>query len=459
MKRLACLCAGEKCLSCLRAGEKCVGRTSWPRFDRQLYASHQLGFGNTTMEDHKTGAGRSRPHRVAAARLKISMWLAALGMVSVAAVDAAAAPSFFVLQPVDGYTQSTVAALAGNGQVVVGASSKELVATAATKWEVANPSAPFRLPELSAGVSDRANAVSADGSVILGTAFPPGSASRAVLWTNTGVQPVPLSSEVSDSPNSVFTYAHKLSRDGTVAVGWELQGNGAYFGFRSTGGTTQPLKGAPGQNYTLAAAISGDATTIIGGQTDPLSGVVWRAQSDSSISSQTINLSPGQSLRSLSADGSIAGGFGSTPFYIPDFQNCPSSCTTVDVPFDSSFLFSNGALQVISLSNDIFLGSVQISGESHAWIWVRSEPTAQLLTAYLTSKGLGGEIAGWKLTSVVGISDDGLVLAGSGYDPKGKLRGWVVRLDPPTPVPEPATVAIVLIGLIGLAAARVHRLA
>ncbi len=114
---------------------------------------------------------------------------------------------------------------------------------------------------------------------------------------------------------------------------------------------------------------------------------------------------------------------------------------------------------MISLSNDIFLGSVQVSGESHAWIWVRSEPTAQLLTAYLSSKGLGGEIAGWKLTSVVGISDDGLVLAGSGYDPEGKLRGWVVRLDPPTPVPEPATVAIVLIGLIGLAAARVHRLA
>ena len=195
MKRLSCLCAGEKCLSCWRAGEKCVGRTSWPRFDRQLYASHQLGFGNTTMEDHKTGAGRSRPHRVAAARLKISMWLAALGMVSVAAVDAAAAPSFFVLQPVDGYTQSTVAALAGNGQVVVGASSKELVATAATKWEVANPSAPFRLPELSAGVRDTANAVSADGSVILGTAFPQAGGSKAVLWTNTGVQVVPPSSE------------------------------------------------------------------------------------------------------------------------------------------------------------------------------------------------------------------------------------------------------------------------
>ncbi len=254
-------------------------------------------------------------------------------------------------------------------------------------------------------------------------------------------------------------YGLKLSRDGTVAVGWEFQGNGAYYGFRSTGGTTQLLKGEPGQNYTLPAAISGDATTIIGGQTDPLSGVVWRAQSDSSISSQTINLSPGQSLRSLSADGSIAGGFGSTPFYISDFQNCPPSCTTVNVPFDSNLLFSNGALQVISLSNDIFLGSVQISGESHAWIWVRSEPTAQLLTAYLTSKGLGGEIEGWKLTSVVGISDDGLVLAGNGYDPEGKLRGWVVRLDPPTPVPEPATFAIVLFGLLALAAARAHRLA
>ena len=237
--------------------------------------------------------------------------------------------------------------------MVVGTSSNEPSTTAATKWEVATPSAPSRLPQLSAGVHT-AHAVSADGSAILGTAFPAGPA-RAVLWTNTGVQQVPLSFEASPYPNSTSTYSLGLSRDGSVAVGFELQGNGAYFAFRSTGGTTQLLKGDLGHSYTVPFAISGDAKTIIGGQTDPLSTLIWRVQSDSTISYQIIALSSVQlQLRSLSVDGSIAGGYGPKPFYIMNFENCPSVCNPLDVPFDPSLSISNGILSVISLSNDVF---------------------------------------------------------------------------------------------------------
>lgn len=83
--------------------------------------------------------GGSWPNRVAAAGSKISMWLGTLGIVGVAAVKAAAAPSFFVLPPVGGSAQCAVGALAGNGNVVVGTSSNEPSTTAATKWEVATP--------------------------------------------------------------------------------------------------------------------------------------------------------------------------------------------------------------------------------------------------------------------------------------------------------------------------------
>lgn len=408
------------------------------------------------MEYHVIGAGGSWPNRVAAAGSKISMWLATVGIVGVAAVEAAAAPSFFVLPPVEGYAQSAVGALAGNGNVVVGTSSNEPSTTAATKWEVATPSAPSRLPQLSAGVPDKADAVSADGSAILGTAVSAGRP-RAVLWTNTGVQQVPLSSEASPSTS---TYGLGLSRDGSVAVGSEFQRNGAFFAFRSTGGTTQLLKGDLGPSYTVPFAISGDAKTIIGDQTYPLSTLIWRVQSDSTISSQIITLPSVQhGLRSLSVDGSIAGGYGPKPFYIMNFENCPSVCNPLEVPFDPSLSISSGVLSVISLSNDAFLGDITVSNERRAWIWIRTEPHAQLLTDYLTSKGLGDQIAGWKLTGVVGISDDGLVLAGNGIDPDGQARGWVVRLDPATPVPEPGTLAVVLMGLLGLAAARVNRLA
>ncbi len=43
----------------------------------------------------------------------------------------------------------------------------------------------------------------------------------------------------------------------------------------------------------------------------------------------------------------------------------------------------------------------------------------------------GVDLSGWKLTNATAISDDGLVVAGWGYDPQGYAQGWIAT------VPEP----------------------
>lgn len=43
--------------------------------------------------------------------------------------------------------------------------------------------------------------------------------------------------------------------------------------------------------------------------------------------------------------------------------------------------------------------------------------------------GLAAALAGWTLLDATGLSADGLVICGSGYDPAGVNRGWVARLE------------------------------
>jgi uncharacterized membrane protein len=64
---------------------------------------------------------------------------------------------------------------------------------------------------------------------------------------------------------------------------------------------------------------------------------------------------------------------------------------------------------------------------------------------------------GWRLEQVEGISANGNILVGWGYNPRGASEGWLVNLSPTAVVPEPSTlVAFASLSLtgIGIAARR-----
>lgn len=70
------------------------------------------------------------------------------------------------------------------------------------------------------------------------------------------------------------------------------------------------------------------------------------------------------------------------------------------------------------------------------------------LATYLTDQGAAG-LDGWHLTSITGVSDDGTVFSGSGYNPAGQADVWVAV------VPAPAS--ITMLSLAGLTALRRRR--
>ena len=78
-----------------------------------------------------------------------------------------------------------------------------------------------------------------------------------------------------------------------------------------------------------------------------------------------------------------------------------------------------------------------------AFIWDEANGFRNLKTALAQDYGI--DLTGWQLTSAVGISDDGLTIAGNGINPLGQQEGWVVRLQA---VPEPSAKILLAISLI-----------
>jgi hypothetical protein len=62
----------------------------------------------------------------------------------------------------------------------------------------------------------------------------------------------------------------------------------------------------------------------------------------------------------------------------------------------------------------------------------------------LTARGNDKDLLGWDLTTVTGISADGTIIVGDGFDPSGNPEAWMASIslkDPPldpvlsTPLP------------------------
>ncbi len=78
--------------------------------------------------------------------------------------------------------------------------------------------------------------------------------------------------------------------------------------------------------------------------------------------------------------------------------------------------------------------------------------------------GVGGANAGWMLSYVEGVSQDGRYVIGQAQDEFGCRRSWLADLGPNffiTPIPEPSTYGLIgataLIALVGFRRKRARR--
>lgn len=311
------------------------------------------------------------------------------------------------------------------------------------------------LGNVAGAISVQANSISADGTTVVGQATD-GFRSFAAVWTaGTGLV------EIGGLPEG-SSYASGVSADGRTIVGTTQKGvTASAFRWTASGGT-QLLQGlAPGRN-TYGSDVSGDGSVIVG--YDDQHALRW------DLSGQTFAASslpsPGiASAYAISRNGQVIVGAGTAfgPAYawtnaaltvLPDVAgtatgvswraSADGSTIVGSLSDGTAFRWTNseGTQPLGPLSGDQYASARSVSddgsivgGESYgfllpgsrAWIW-----TAELglIDFKPLLESLGLDLSGWQLSTVAGISADGLTLTGSGLL-NGVQEAWIAHI--PTP--------------------------
>jgi probable HAF family extracellular repeat protein len=237
--------------------------------------------------------------------------------------------------------------------------------------------------------------------------------------------------------------AFGVSADASVVVGVGDLAGGNVHAFRWTaGGGMQDIGSLAGFSNSGANAISADNQVIVGGCTDPnVNPRAFRWTAGGGM----VNLGtlPGASqsvANDVSADGSIiVGETENTAFRWTQ----AGGVTPLQPPFPATF----STAKAITPDGLFIGGSYTLGGGlplMHAALWTPAGPRDFQLQV------LGSIVpAGWRLSMITGISDDGLTFIGIG-DHSGVSEGWVAT------VPSPAT-GLVLAGAAVCAAVRRRR--
>lgn len=307
-----------------------------------------------------------------------------------------------------GSASSAALDVSPDGSWIVGESDGEAFRwSAGTGLEALLPTLAGELLELS---------VDADGDTLVGTRFDYGSFTGSIFrWT-------PVTGAVVVRPTTATDVASfsDLSDDGVTATGYSgVPDDTDGFTWTESGGFAAIP--ALGEVYcqcgTAPQALSPDATVLVGD-------------------------SGGQAFRFTPSAGSEGLGFLAEPV----------------------FAGSSSRALAVSADGSVVVGRDDSSGHpATAFVWTPTTGMIPLRDA-LESLGLGAALAGWQLTSAVGVSADGRTVAGNGIDPDGFEQAWIAFApawpgSAPLPVPTLSRAASVLLVffLAVLAAALVHR--
>ena len=348
-----------------------------------------------------------------------------------------------------GQTTSYANGLSADGQTVVGEAYDALGLMAAKHTRAGGLVPLGRLAGNQSLQGIRANAVSADGSMIVGY-----TTAQAVYWKNGG----PAVALADVTGGGTDTYGFAVSDDGKVAGGRVTPPGGTGAGVW-TGAAYNPqfIGDLPG-GFLVQGAVTGMSAT----------GSVLVGYSSSTLSAGQGNFAefneafryangvmaglgdlpggrPNSNALAASADGSVVVGFGTVAGDYRHAFRWTQATGMVDL------LTYNGALasEATAISSDglyIAGGSSNASiGAAVVWTATRGWLTAQSL---FDDAGVG--TAGWQLGGVTGIErvGDVLYMCGNGAH-NGAPEGWYAGVSL-TPVPEPAPLAALGVGALAM---------
>jgi uncharacterized membrane protein len=93
-------------------------------------------------------------------------------------------------------------------------------------------------------------------------------------------------------------------------------------------------------------------------------------------------------------------------------------------------------------------GLVTASQNARAAVWNDKGDIFDIKSLLESHHGLSAQLSGWLLTGASLVSDDGRVIVGQGINPEGVAESWLVRLDRPLIVPEPTSLALMIMAAI-----------
>ena len=317
----------------------------------------------------------------------------------------------------------------------------------AVRWT--NGSSPQSMGFMLAGNSSRATAVSANGSVIVGTGNrAPGGETRGFRWTEaTGMQGI---GDIPEGGN--YQYALGVSADGAVVTGYSSTTiNGEAFRWTESDGP-QPIGTLPygGSRYSEGLAISADGSVIVGQSTGTVGTSSGRQAIRWTASSGMIPLTPlpeaaATVALAISADGSVIVGNS----YVPGCFECGTLARNNAVSWTNEGPATllgqvpggdRGSSALAASADGSVIVGVSFEVEDpfrggRAFIWTANNGMQKLFDV-LVMQG-ATDVTGWTLLQADAVSADGRTITGQGLNPDGMAQPFVVTLNP---VPIPAAV-------------------
>ncbi|MCB9851720.1 MAG: PEP-CTERM sorting domain-containing protein [Phycisphaerales bacterium] len=312
--------------------------------------------------------------------------------------------------------------------------------------------------------------ISADGNVIIGRPQSTSGAARPFVWCYGLWHPI----DASFAPDISF-YTNGISADGSVIVGHGHDTSTDYWGaYRLADGGITPLE-VPGFDFAVANDVNGDGSIIVGyaSRSTPINekrAVRWDNGVPSLLPIGSDGTIPHEA-RAISTDGSTIVGEaiipgiasqafrwsivdGVIPFRTtqPEYEESHAWGVSANGEyvvgvdeFAAGFGYTSfrwGPDEVIDMGIAPFAaqdvsadGSIIVGG---TYLWQDGIGLRLLQEFLMTDYGL--DTSGWTNLAAGSISDDGMVIVGSGTNPNGVREGWIAT------IPEPASLALFLIG-------------
>jgi probable HAF family extracellular repeat protein len=320
-----------------------------------------------------------------------------------------------------GYESSEASAVSADGSVVVGTATAAIGDRQAFRWTASQGISGLGV--LPGGAHTMASGVSADGSIVVGngdTSSEPPTPVAGFRWlAERGI------SRIAPIPGSYLCDATGVSGDGATIVGTCLTVNNEAFRWtEATGSYGLGRFGGGSDQSSSAAAISAEGTVIVGAGHPVITGALMWQIPGTAIALGKLPGDASATALAVSRDGAVVVGMS-----INDAQASRAFRWTRSsgmIALETGIDMQDSLAAAVSGDGSRIVGWAMMSSRETAVIW-DAEHGLRPLDAVLASE-YQTRIAGWQLTRATAISDDGRTVAGVGTNAQGAIEAWIIKL-------------------------------